>query len=283
MLVPDLHSRFVHLAEHWRERIFHCSNPQCVNTHRTWRRLANGARSLHFDGLRYCFPECFELRLRKRFIEMQAPTVGNTRPPRRVPLGLLMLSRGHLDNTQLRRALEAQQQNGNGKIGEWIQKFGFAQELQVTAALAVQWSCPVLKRLPQRISQHSIPLALLRHFRMAPVQFVGTSRVFHLAFAGNIEYPVLVAIEQMLQCKTEACLTTQGEVDSALERIEAQCEGREKAFEMVRLPEDLVRITSSYAVQLNALHVRATACGEFIWVRINSEGNTATDLVFSQV
>jgi hypothetical protein len=247
------------------------------------QRLGNGARSLHFDGLRYCFPKCFELRLRQRFSEMHAPAVAKTRPPRRVPLGLLMLSRGDLDNTQLRRALEAQQQNGNGRIGEWIQKFGFARELQVTAALAVQWSCPVLKRLPQLISQHAIPLALLHHFRMAPVQFVGTSRVFHLAFAGNIEYPVLVAIEQMLQCKTEACLTTQGEVDSALERIEAQYGGRENIFGMVRLPEDLVRITSSYAVQLNAFQVRATACGEFIWVRINSEGNTATDLVFTQI
>ncbi len=257
MHIPDLHLRFVHLAQHWRERMFHCGSPQCANTHRTWRRLANGARSLHFDGLRYCFPECFELRLRKRVTEMQAPAVAKTRPPRRVPLGLLMLSRGDLDNTQLRRALEAQQQNGNGKIGEWIQKFGFARELQVTAALAAQWSCPVLKRLPQRISQHSIPLALLRHFGMAPVQFVDASRVFHLAFAGNIEYPVLVAIEQMLQCKTEACLTTQGEADSALERIEEEHGGREKTFRMARLPEDLVRIPSSYAAQLNALQVRS--------------------------
>ena len=68
----------------------------------------------------------------------------NAAASHRVPLGLLLLSRQQLTAAQLRTALEAQRAAGQGKIGEWLRQLGFVTELQVTAALARQWSCPVL-------------------------------------------------------------------------------------------------------------------------------------------
>ncbi len=55
---------------------------------------------------------------------------------------------------------------------------------------------------------------------MLPVKFVPATRVFHIAFAGDIEYIVLLAIEGMLNCKTEAWLTTSAIFDSTLDAFE---------------------------------------------------------------
>jgi len=280
MLLLKYHRRIVESAQHWKDRLLDCNDGECNGPSRAWRRLSNGGGSIHLDGSRYCFPECFERRLRQRFQEMQADEIPKPRAPHRVPLGLMMLSRGHVTNAQLRRALDAQQQNGSGKIGEWIQKLGYAPELQVTGALAVQWSCPVIKSLPLNTHSNGVPVALLKMFRMVPVQFVAARRKFHFAFCGNIEYQALLAIERILCCQTEACLTTSAEVESALERIEQRGELREKTFAGPCTPEELARITSSYARRLNARSVRTTSCVNLAWVRVESHSAGDIDLLF---
>jgi hypothetical protein len=220
------------------------------------------------DGLRYCFPECFERRLHQRFLEMQASEIARPRPPHRVLLGLLMLSRGDLNNTQLRQALEAQRQNGNGRIGEWIQTLGYARELQVTGALALQWSCPVIKGFPKHCQDYILPLALLRRFRMVPIKFAPATRVFHIAFAGDIDYQALRAIEQILDCKTEVCLTSSAAFESSSQAFEQPSRCNDKTIEGARPPEEMTRIALSYATKLKAEEVRTVACDEYVWLRI---------------
>src|SRR5579871_3780078 len=62
----------------------------------------------------------------------------------RIPLGLLMLEHGWIEQKQLQSALNAQRQAGTGQIGSWLVKQGAANEEMVTRALALQWSCPVI-------------------------------------------------------------------------------------------------------------------------------------------
>ncbi len=193
-------------AARFKEKILACNRADCSRARRAWSRISNGAGSLHLNGLRYCFPLCFEQELTQRLQEAQALADWNPRPPHRVPLGLLMLSRGDLDPEQLRQALTAQRENGAGRIGEWIEKLGYAREQQVTSALATQWACPVLRCLPARAADCGVPYQLLRRFHMVPVHFASAARLLHIAFSGDIEYPVLLAIEQMLECKTAPCL-----------------------------------------------------------------------------
>jgi hypothetical protein len=70
---------------------------------------------------------------------------GTQRRPRqhRIPLGLVLLSRGFIDNQRLQAALQAQRQSRKGRVGEWLMQLGAVNEAQVTMALAIQWSCPV--------------------------------------------------------------------------------------------------------------------------------------------
>jgi len=263
----------------WKERLS-CSAPDCDGQRRLWGRISKGAGSARVHGRRFCFPLCFEQELHRRF-EIRAPTSRRSRPPHRVPLGLLMLSRGELSHEQLRRALEAQRQSGSGRIGEWIKKLEYAQEQQITAALAAQWSCPVLRKLPASPAECAVPFQLLRRFQMAPVYFSRNTRVVHIAFAADIEYRALLAIEEILECKAEPCMADATSLTSMLAQIEEQGRGTDQLFQNVRGAEEMTRIASGYAAKLGADDVRVAGCGEYIWVRMQGRKD-ASNLLFTQ-
>lgn len=269
-------------AENWstrlKDRLLVCNRLDCGRSQRAWQRISNGAGSLHLNGVRYCFPGCFERELTRWLEDAESIDDPRPRPPHRVPLGLLMLSRGDLGPEQLRRALTAQRENGAGLIGEWIEKLGYAREHQITSALATQWACPVLRQIPARVSHCGVPYQLLKRFQMVPVNFAPATRMLHIAFCGNIEYPVLLAIEQMLECRTAPCLATSAAIGNALARMDERQRRPEKVFDGLRSPGEMARITSSYAGRLGAKQVRTVVCGEYLWIRIESEGDS-TNLV----
>ena len=54
---------------------------------------------------------------------------------------------------------------------------------------------------------------------------------------------------------------------------------RSRELDNVRYPDEVVRITSSYAAELNAMELRLAACGDYVWVRILTR-NESTNLLF---
>ena len=130
--------------EFWQKLAPPCGHSDCIHSQGVWRRLRSKPRGVVIHGLRYCQDECMERALLDALRRIRS-AAKRTLAPHRVPLGLLLLSRQQLTVEQLRAALQAQRTAGRGRIGEWLQTFGFASEQQVTAALARQWSCPVLR------------------------------------------------------------------------------------------------------------------------------------------
>jgi hypothetical protein len=248
--------------------VLHCNGHECAGARRAWERISNGAGSVCVHGLRYCFPHCFERELMRRLVRMQPTRAVRRTLAHRLPLGLLMLSRGDLTDFQLRQTLQEQQRHKGRRIGQCMQQLGYVREPQVTAALALQWCCPVLKTLPQQAVDCGVPLGLLRRFQMLPVHFSAAARALHIAFADDIEYPALVAIEEMVDCKTQACLTTSSGLQAAFERMERQSVPLEKEFTGARSPQDMTRIISSYAAKLGADNVKIVTCADFAWIRI---------------
>jgi hypothetical protein len=198
----------------------------------------------------------------------------------RIPLGLLMLSRGQITSEQLRAALDAQQAGGRHRLGEWLEQLGFASEQQVTTALGLQWACPVLAwRAPRDAGcVGMVPYRLLERFRMLPVQYVPVTRMFYVAFCDGIDYTVLYAIEQMLDCRTEACLISSSSMDRELQRMGQEARAGDLLFESWRDPAAMAEITCSYALQLGAEQVRIVGCGEYIWVRLEAGRQASTPL-----
>lgn len=275
-----LQVRLRELAQHWGANPLACNSQHCSATLRAWQRIARGTGTVLLQGRRYCFPECFELEICKQFERMQSLPVKQQPGTRRIPLGLLMLSRGYVNSSQLRRALERQRTQPGCRIGECLQQLGLAQEHQITAALSIQWSCPVLKSVPSPPGAFDIPLHLLTRFAMLPIHFVPATQTLHVAFACDIDYRVLFALGQMLDCRTEACLTTASQLSLALNELAQQGCASEKVFPGLRTPREATVITSSYAAKLCATRVKLVACGEFVWVRVQGETDTAS-LLFS--
>ena len=241
-----------------------------------WRR-----RGICLDHSWFCSPQCFEKAARKYFARARLPVLPAPAPRHRIPLGLLMLSRGQLTNPQLRQALEAQSAEGRGRVGRWLETLGFATEAQVTAALGLQWGCPVLPPFAASDMRCSgmLPFRLMEKFHMLPIQYVGATRMLYIAFSEGVEYTALYAIEQMLDCRTEACLIRHSSMENVFERLGHERRPGELLFEGERDPEEMARITCSYVLKLGAGHNRIVACGQYFWVRLLGAGES-TDLLF---
>jgi hypothetical protein len=146
-----------------------CGLISCAGPQTFWQRLHHRRHSGTFlQGVFYCQPQCLQTALTAQLsrLHVLAPA---PLPPNRIPLGLLMVARGKLTYIEVLAALEAQRRARYGKLGEWIEKLGFATEQDVTSALALQWGCPVASSAdPAAIETASrIPLALLEAFHMS--------------------------------------------------------------------------------------------------------------------
>jgi hypothetical protein len=259
-----------------------CESPACSYRKRPWRAWLEPLRGLSLDGRWYCSSECF-LRALTSAIEQLLPVTAQPQTAaHRVPLGLLMLSRGYVDNEQLRKALKAQKDSGSGRVGEWLRHVGAVTEEQVTQALGLQWSIPVfpLNQTRQYLEcAHLVPLPLLKVAEMVPVHYIAASRHLYMAFVDRINYTALYSVEKMLECHTEPCLALQSHVHKALEELQSSPHPAEVAIDKLSEPIEMANTTLSYASRLGADSVRISGFGGFVWIRIFSP-SVSSDVLF---
>ena len=264
----------------WRGIFPRCADRCCSRTRTLWRRFL-GREGIYLQHAWYCSPQCLEIAARQLFARASVNLAPSTVMPHRVPLGLLLLSRGQLTNSQLRSALAAQRAQGSGAIGYWVEKLGFASEHQVTAALGLQWACPVLPPFAADDSNcsHLVPLRLLQRFRMLPVHFSPSTRALYVAFSERIDYTALHTIGQMLDCRAEACLLNRSAMERVLEQLAEVHRPSDFLFDGGRQVEEMARVTCGYALKLGAKEARILTCGEYVWARLVTAAD-ATHLLF---
>src|SRR5208282_1299855 len=156
-------------------------------------------------------------------------------------------------------------------IGECLRQLGFVSELQITAALARQWACPLLRTGagPMQASQRTrIPLLLLESFQMIPVDFVAATGALLVAFSEGIDHTVLYAIEQMLGYRTEACLVCPSILQAGLQAQVRKPISSDVVFDRMEDVGECVRIIGSYTTKVKADEVRFARCGEHLWIRL---------------
>jgi hypothetical protein len=245
-----------------------CGHPDCRATRSLWRRVRSRLTGIRLAGVWYCRPECLERALAEAIHGQLAPVAIST--PRRIPLGLVLLSRQQITAEQLQAGLEAQRAAGHGRIGEWLERLGFVNEQQVTAALARQWRRPVLRPTAVPRSQRipEIPARLLESFRMFPVDYVEATATLHIAFAERIDYSLMYAIGQILGCRVEPCLAAPTLLGEWLRGFSHPGRPREAVFDRVAGAEEMARIIRSYAAKVGAVEVRLARCGFYIWARL---------------
>jgi hypothetical protein len=265
--------RIAGLWRRWETSLPRCAEANCKAGPKL--RMACG---VHLQGEWYCSPQCLEKAVHRHFLRAAVAMVPTPRLPHRVPLGLLLLSRGQLDNSQLRSALRAQESQGEGRIGQWLEQLGFASEQQITAALGLQWACPVAPpMIPGELdSAQMLPFRLLQQLRMLPIHYSRAKAVMHVAFSEGVDYTALYAIEQMLDCRTEACIMSSSAMIRILEKLaHARREG-ELLFESSSDISEMARISCGCMLKLGTRQARIVTCGAYIWVRLQAEFDTTT-------
>jgi hypothetical protein len=268
----------------WRElrqKLTPAREGDCIHTSGLWRRLGGKAGGVLIQDARYCRDKCLEGALHDALARARS-TSPHSPAGHRIPLGLLLFSRHQLTMEQLREALDAQRTAGRGKIGEWLQTLGFASEQQVTAALARQWSCPLLRAsfLPVGFSRAPrIPLTLLRSFVMLPVDYVESTATLHIAFGEGIDYSVLYAIERMAGCHTEPCMVAPSLVHRNLQALSRNRGESEVVFDRLADSDEFASIIRSYCARVDASEIRLAACGAHLWVRLLRPSRAPLDLL----
>jgi Type II secretion system (T2SS), protein E, N-terminal domain len=265
-----------------RQMASHCASCGQTYYRLPWRGLDPRWQGARMAGGWYCRAECLQLTITELLQYERSVWRPETATPHRVPLGLLLLSRQQLTEEQLRVAIETQRSSGGGRIGECLVRLGFVNEPQVTAALARQWSCPVLRtRLGDSSPECAaeIPLPLLEAFQMIPVEFSELTGTLLMAFSDAVDYRALYAIEQMLGVRTEPCFVGAGALRNAL----AERAGRGKVNDVVfRETEDAgasARIVAGYAEKVLAREVRLARCGGYLWARLEKPAQATINLV----
>jgi hypothetical protein len=249
----------------------------------TWRQLRHRPNGIRLQGLWYCQTDCLEWAIAEVLGQRHAASRREAVVVHRVPLGLLLLSRQQLTAAQLRTALEAQRSAGQGRIGEWLQQLGFASEEQITAALARQWACPVLRDGLEALGMGRlvpIPALLLESFQMIPVDFAAAGGTLLMAFGGGIDYRVLYAIEQMLGYRTEACFVCPSTLQRGLQVLAQRHGAKDVIFDRMDDAGECARIIGSYSARLGAEEVRLAQCGTHLWIRLEGQSRETVNLVF---
>jgi Type II secretion system (T2SS), protein E, N-terminal domain len=246
-----------------------CALVSCSGSRSLWQCLRH-RQGTFLQGAFYCQPQCLETALISQLshLRVMAPS---PQPPNRIPLGLLMVARGKLTFTEVRAALEAQRRAHYGKIGEWIEKLGFATEQEVTTALALQWGCPVATSFdPSTIhSLGNIPLPILEAFQMLPLNHVASTNTLNLAFGERVDHGALYAIEKILACRTQPCVAGRKSIACQLDSMRQLPHPSDVEFGPMNDLTEMARIASSYTARLSPEAVRLSRIGRFIWLRLD--------------
>jgi hypothetical protein len=178
-----------------------------------------------------------------------------------------------------------------GKIGEWIEKLGFATEQEVTTALALQWGCPVATSIDPSTVQSlgNIPLPILEAFQMLPLNYVASTNTLYLAFGERVDHAALYAIEKILDCRTQPCVAGRKSIARQLESMRQLPRPSDVEFGPMNNLAEMACIASSYTARLTPEQVRLSRIGRFIWLRLevrpssnarSKRSSITTNLVF---
>jgi len=262
-------ARISGILSRWQNPAPPCANAECPH-----RGFFQGFKSRH-NGIslaqeRFCCPECFETGLKGKITALSTTQGKATmRQGSRIPLGLLLLSRGILTTQQIRVVLERQQSTGEN-FGDAAQQLGFVTPEQVTAAVAKQWACPVFplgERFPE--TKIRIPRRLLELYRMLPVHYAEQERRLLIGFVNSVHHHILYTIEHMTSCVVAPCFITGRDYErNLLSAPPPESRDDELLFDQTMDASEMARIARSYVVQVGAQKARLGRCRDYLWARI---------------
>jgi hypothetical protein len=269
--------------EKWWERLSQrCAGPECPHRGKLWPSWFRKLSGTEFDGRWYCEVGCMKPALTVRVHSLLSSFLQEKPRTYRLPIGLVFVNRGVITPIQLREALRLQRETGQRRIGDVLREMHLVNEQQLASALGTQWGCPVfpLERQPAHLSYGELlPLPLLESSRSVPAHFSPDGRTLHLAFGERLDHTTLYAIEQMLGCRTFACVAPEATVAGILDHFRRTVPRQETCFDTIREPREMAWTICSYAEHLRSARTAIVRAGSYVWVRFFRD-SSSRDLLF---
>jgi hypothetical protein len=245
-----------------------CGNEECAGG---WTAPWRNRRRPIFEGQWGCSGRCVLAIVRATIQrEIGGGTVAASAAPHRhrVPLGLIILAQGWITHPQLRQALDAQRENGSGRIGDWlISECGLERE-QITRALSMQWNCPVLstKGFSPEAMALVMPRLFVEEFKLLPLRVAG-AHILYLGSEDRLDASVVFAMEQMTGLKVESGLVDEAQFQSAKSR-QLSCDAVPVKLEAMTDRDMMAAQITAILEQKQPIASRLVRVHHYYWLRL---------------
>jgi len=243
-----------------------CANPACATG---WLQIWRSRSAPVFEGGWNCSPACTAQRLEAAVArELDGRGSAAETHRHRVPLGLLMLEQGWITAAQLRGALESQRANRAGRLGQWLVVAEAVSEQQVTRALGLQWSCPVLSlefHDPEGLSP-LVPRLFVDAFGALPLR-VAAGKLMYLGFEDRLDPALQLAVERMSGLRVESGLVPGSQFRPAHARM---LEAKFPSVELLEAASEpaLVRALTRAVERVKPVESRLVRVHDCLWLRM---------------
>ena len=253
----------------------HCGNLKCKSGWmKLWRSRHSPVLEEKWACSQACMQEIAQAAILREAAEANAQGTQKFVHQHRVPLGLVLLSRGAVTQEQLRRALEAQKKAGSGRLGEWLVKQKATDEEQIARALSAQWNCPVLAGAPHDPVAMApvLPRLLIDSFGAVPLRMAGRE-LLYVAFEERMDRSLVLAVERMLGLKVEAGVLRDSEFRRAQQDVLRASFPKARLLEAANM-RGLIHAFTAMLEERKAVRSRIVRVHDYYWLRIwrNPEG-----------
>ena len=248
-----------------------CGNERCRTG---WLRLWRRRQTPRFGGFWACSPVCLEEMVRAALMrESQQSMEPGAAHRHRVPLGLMLYSRGVISREQLRGALAAQRESeASGgpqrRIGRWLIEQSSLNEVELTRALSLQWNCPLYsaERLDAARAAQLMPRLLVDTCGAAPLRRTGSGRIL-VAFEDALDHCLSLALERMHGAPVEAGVMAAHEFRRVRETL---VEAKYPKLRLIEVANRnvLARALTRRIEQFQPLDARLVRVREYYWLRM---------------
>lgn len=251
-----------------------CTYEACTSTH--WQRWRRRNQGVFLNGKWLCSEECMAGTMGSLLSHNRGTRPKNYPSAYRLPLGLMMLSRGAIGEHDLASALAMKSKYPEKRIGECLRQLGVTNDEEITRALGAQSCLPVLLGYEPEIEDIA-PLRLQQESEVFCFRSRYNPSLMYAGFAAAADQPLIRAIESVLDVAVEACILPTKTVRSKLSMLEEH-KVPELIFE-ARMPAgEIVRSICSYTRQSGSEWIRMANTRRYLWVRL--KGQTTHDLLF---
>jgi hypothetical protein len=261
----------------WKDMYETCALHTCHN--KLFLRSVQSRVGINVGEQWYCSPDCFAAAASMRIASLAPSNVLEMPHSPRLPIGLVMLSKGNLTDAQLRFATSQSQLHGE-TLEAALLRLELTSERLLTAARAAQWGYPMLgKEHIGRVVESDIPSILLETCSVVPLHRSAAAKRVLLGFVERVDHRLLNAVEEVTGLRGEPCFITRTDFAEQMELLTAVPRFEQVAFEDTKTPVQMGRTLGGLAVEVGLREARFTHCRDYVWTRLAGKRKTL-DVLF---